>query len=207
MTWFARKAMAHIGMAMAALTFAVSPIVHAGDGAIDTPAAPYQWRNVKVGGGGFAPGIVFSPAERGLAYLRTDMGGAYRWDARMGQWVPLQDGEAESSYMGVESIAPDPVDAAVVYMAAGMNARGPAAIFRSADRGAHWKRTDVPFSMGGNEDGVALASDWRSIRTTTAGFSLGLVMTGCGAVWMPARIGTRSMGSLLPGSGFPTGRG
>lgn len=156
MTSFARKAMAHIGMAMAALTFAVSPIVHAGDGGIDAPATPYHWRNVKVGGGGFAPGIVFSPAERGLAYLRTDMGGAYRWDARMGQWVPLQDGEAESSYMGVESIAPDPVDAAVVYMAAGMNARGPAAIFRSADRGAHWKRTDVPFSMGGNEDGRGL---------------------------------------------------
>ena len=40
------------------------------------PAAPYAWRNVTVGGGGFAPGIVFSRAERGLAYLRTDMGGA-----------------------------------------------------------------------------------------------------------------------------------
>lgn len=41
--------------------------------------APYRWTNVKVGAGGYAPNIVFSPAERGLAYLRTDMGGAYRW--------------------------------------------------------------------------------------------------------------------------------
>ena len=39
----------------------------------DPAAAPYRWTNVTVGGGGFAPGIVFSPAERGLAYLRTDM--------------------------------------------------------------------------------------------------------------------------------------
>jgi photosystem II stability/assembly factor-like uncharacterized protein len=118
-----------------------------------TPSVPYVWNNAVVGGGGFAPGIVFSPAERGLAYLRTDMGGAYRWDAKAARWLPLQDEEAVASYMGVESIAPDPVDADRVYMAAGMSARGPAAIFRSADRGAHWQRTDVPFAMGGNEDG------------------------------------------------------
>ena len=40
-------------------------------------AVPYRWTNVTVGGGGFAPGIVFSPAERGLAYLRTDMAFAF----------------------------------------------------------------------------------------------------------------------------------
>ncbi len=116
----------------------------------------YQWKNVKVGGGGFAPGIVFSPAERDLAYLRTDMGGAYRWDAKAERWIPLQDGESESSFMGIESIAPDPVDADRVYMAAGMGSRGPAAIFRSEDRGAHWQKTRVPFAMGGNEGGRGL---------------------------------------------------
>lgn len=123
----------------------------------DTAAQiPYRWRNVTVGGGGFAPSIVFSPVERGLAYLRTDMGGAYRWDARAGRWWPLQDDEGESSFMGIESVAADPVDAGTVYLAAGMSARGPAAIFRSVDRGAHWRRTAVPFAMGGNEDGRGL---------------------------------------------------
>lgn len=117
---------------------------------------PYQWRNVKVGAGGYAPNIVFSPAERGLAYLRTDMGGAYRWDARMKRWIPLQDDSAVSSYMGIESIAPDPVDPDIVYMAAGMNAGQPAAILRSADRGATWRITPVPFAMGGNEAGRGL---------------------------------------------------
>ncbi|WP_076070455.1 WD40/YVTN/BNR-like repeat-containing protein [Sphingomonas montana] len=116
----------------------------------------YRWANVTVGGGGFAPGIVFSPVERGLAYLRTDMGGAYRWDAGLGRWLPLQDSEAVSSYMGVESIAADPVDPDIVYLAAGMATRLPAAIFRSADRGAHWTRVPVPFAMGGNEDGRGL---------------------------------------------------
>ncbi|MFK3891055.1 WD40/YVTN/BNR-like repeat-containing protein [Sphingomonas sp. NPDC079357] len=125
-------------------------------GAAPPPATAYQWQNVTVGGGGFAPGIVFSPVERGLAYLRTDMGGAYRRDSRSLRWEPLQDEEAESNFMGIESIAPDPHDPEVVYLAAGMSWRGPAAIFRSADRGAHWRKTVVPFAMGGNEDGRGL---------------------------------------------------
>ncbi|QIG81901.1 hypothetical protein G5C33_10785 [Sphingosinithalassobacter tenebrarum] len=119
-------------------------------------APAYRWQNVTVGGGGFAPGIVFSPAEAGLAYLRTDMGGAYRWDSARSRWIPLQDGETESSYMGIESIAPDPVDPDIVYLAAGMGSWGPAAIFRSGDRGAHWRKTPVPFPMGGNEGGRGL---------------------------------------------------
>lgn len=134
------------------LAMFVSPAVNV----LAAPAAPYAWRNVTVGGGGFAPGIVFSRAERGLAYLRTDMGGAYRWDAAADRWVPLQDDAAEPSYMGVESVAPDPVDANRVYLAVGMSARGAAAILRSSDRGAHWRTTPVPFAMGGNEDGRGL---------------------------------------------------
>lgn len=122
----------------------------------DAGGVRYAWRNAKVGGGGFAPGIVFSPVERGLAYLRTDMGGAYRWDRATARWVPLQDGMAEGSYMGVESIAPDPVDPDIVYMAAGMGAGTPAAMLRSADRGRHWTIVPVSFRMGGNEDGRGL---------------------------------------------------
>lgn len=121
-----------------------------------TPTVVYHWENVTVGGGGFAPGVVFSPVERGLAYLRTDMGGAYRWDAVAARWVPLEDGLAEGSYQGVESVAPDPVDADVVYLAAGMGAGSKTAVLRSADRGTHWTVVPVPFAMGGNEDGRGL---------------------------------------------------
>jgi hypothetical protein len=116
----------------------------------------YSWRNVTVGGGGYAPNIVFSSAEKDLAYLRTDMGGAYRWDARSRRWIPLQDSNSVSSFMGIESIAPDPVNPNVVYMAAGMNASAPAAIMRSTDRGRTWHVVPVPFAMGGNEPGRGL---------------------------------------------------
>ncbi|MDB5703432.1 MAG: hypothetical protein JWN66_548 [Sphingomonas bacterium] len=138
------------------VALAIAGFIALGTAASSQDNAAYQWRNVKVGGGGFAPGIVFSPAEQGLAYLRTDMGGAYRWDQAAGRWIALQDGMVEGSYMGVESVAPDPVDPEMVYLAAGMGATSPAAILRSADRGRHWTIVPVPFRMGGNENGRGL---------------------------------------------------
>ena len=118
----------------------------------DVRSEPYEWRNVTIGAGGFAPNVIFSRAEPDLAYLRTDMGGAYRWDARLARWIPQQDGNPVSSYMGIESIAADPVNPDVVYLAAGMGGWGEAAIWRSGDRGASWAVFDVPFKMGGNAD-------------------------------------------------------
>ncbi|HVJ01112.1 MAG TPA: hypothetical protein VM662_02960 [Sphingomonas sp.] len=140
-----------LGLALAALLIGAAPVAQQQQQPI-----PYSWQNVVVGAGGFAPGIVFSPAERGLAYLRTDMGGAYRWEDRAGAWVPLMDGFTEGSYFGIESIAPDPSDPNRVYAAAGMHQRGAAAMLRSNDRGTHWEVTEVPFRMGGNEDGRGL---------------------------------------------------
>lgn len=128
----------------------------AGTAARGEGAEPYDWANVTVGAGGFAPNIVFSRAEPGLAYLRTDMGGAYRWDAREERWVPLQDGTPVGSYTGIESIAADPVNPGTVYLAAGMGWWGEAAIWRSRDRGASWTVFEVPFKMGGNEPGRGL---------------------------------------------------
>jgi len=121
--------------------------------AAQTPKATYIWRNVKVGAGGFIPGIVFSRLEKGLVYLRSDMGGCYRWENSQKQWVPLQDPMSESSYFGGESIGPDPIDPNTVYIAAGMYRTDPSAMLRSRDRGKTWNVFPVSFRMGGNEDG------------------------------------------------------
>ncbi|HXX68980.1 MAG TPA: sialidase family protein [Polyangiaceae bacterium] len=121
-------------------------------------SAPYGWNNVVILGGGFVSGVIFSPAEKGLVYARTDVGGAYRWNGADGSWVPLTDefGRDDSGFDGIESMAPDPVDSNRVYAAVGEYVKswaGNGAMLRSTDRGGTWSKTDMPIKMGGNEYG------------------------------------------------------
>ena len=121
-------------------------------------ATPYTWKNVQIVGGGFVDGVIFHPTAKDVRYARTDMGGAYRWDAATHRWQPMLDWMPykDLNLMGVESIALDPADASRVYMACGTytNPNTPnGAILRSSDRGHTFQRTDVPFKFGGNEDG------------------------------------------------------
>ena len=43
------------------------------------------------GAGGYVSGIIPSKSEHGIIYARTDVGGAYRWDAANTRWIPLTD--------------------------------------------------------------------------------------------------------------------
>ena len=141
---------------------------HGGAATAATRSESYVWRNVAVGGGGFVTGLVMHPSERGLAYARTDVGGAYRWDAAARRWIPLTDGfgQADANLAGIESVAVDPSDPQRVYLAAGTYTHeraGNGAILRSADRGASFQRSDLPFKLGANElargNGERLAVD------------------------------------------------
>ena len=84
-------------------------------------AESYVWQSVAIRGGGFVPGLVFSTVEQNVLYARTDMAGAYRWDETKYGWIPIMDWltRPDMKYIGVESIAADPVDSNVVYMAVG----------------------------------------------------------------------------------------
>jgi photosystem II stability/assembly factor-like uncharacterized protein len=118
----------------------------------------YRWRNVVIGGGGFVPGLVFHASEKGLLYARTDIGGAYRWDASSARWASLTDwiGAADVNLLGIDSLAVDPSDANRIYLAAGTYTADFApngAILRSSDRGRTFARSNLPFKLGGNELG------------------------------------------------------
>ncbi|MFG2648170.1 xyloglucanase [Streptomyces sp. NPDC048436] len=129
------------------------------DDAERTAAAGYTWKNVRVDGGGFVPGIVFNRSEKNLAYARTDIGGAYRWQERTRSWTPLLDsvGWDDWGHTGVVSLASDAVEPDKVYAAVGTYTNdwdpGKGAVMRSADRGRTWKRADLPFKLGGNMPG------------------------------------------------------
>lgn len=144
-------------LSLLSLSLPLLPLSGAGS-AEQAPSQAYEWRNVRIGGGGFVPGITFHPSQRGLAYARTDVGGAYRWDDDKGTWTPLLDGLGmdDVNLTGVESLAVDPGDPSRLYLAVGTytNPRvGNGAILASGDRGRSFHRCDMPFRMGGNEAG------------------------------------------------------
>jgi hypothetical protein len=119
---------------------------------------PYVWRSIIAGGGGFVPGIVYHPTAKGLAYARTDIGGAYRWDDSSGKWIPLQDmmTRNNSDYMGILSIGLDRNDTNRVYMECGKYTQswaGAGAVLSSTDKGNTWTIYPLTVKIGGNEDG------------------------------------------------------
>ncbi|MFZ6760457.1 hypothetical protein ACO0K9_24910 [Undibacterium sp. Ji50W] len=122
-------------------------------------AAPvYTWNNVKIIAGGFVDGIVAHPAQQGLFYARTDIGGAYRYNSATSTWIPLNDWTSPSNWhqMGIESIAIDPNNANMLYMVAGMytqNWDGNAAVLVSSNQGASFTSYPLSFRTGGNDDG------------------------------------------------------
>jgi hypothetical protein len=112
--------------------------------------------NVAMGGGGFVSGIITSKIDPNLIYARTDVGGAYRWDNTNSKWIPLLDwsSSSETGYLGVESLATDPINANNLYMLVGISYfnSGKTAILRSQDKGNTFSITDVTsqFKADGN---------------------------------------------------------
>ncbi len=119
------------------------------------PTESYTWSNVAIGGGGYVTGMVYSRAEENLIYARTDIGGAYRWEASAGRWVAITDhlGQENWNLIGIESIAADPVDANRVYALCGTYMGSKGAILASEDKGNTWTQVDMPFDCGANNHG------------------------------------------------------
>src|SRR6185437_5768390 len=118
----------------------------------------YSWSNVRIVAGGYVTGIYFSSTEKGLMYVRTDVGGAYRRGPNDKQWVPLLDfiSRADSNWSGVEALGLDPTDPNRLYLAAGeYNASwaGNCAMLISADQGATFTTVPLNFKCGSNEPG------------------------------------------------------
>ncbi|MFI6804898.1 cellulose binding domain-containing protein [Streptomyces luteogriseus] len=147
-------------LALAAGLLSGAPTALAADPPAPKLAADtYTWKNARIDGGGFVPGIVFNRSEKNLAYARTDIGGAYRWQESSRTWTPLLDsvGWEDWGHTGVVSIASDSVDPNRVYAAVGTytNSWDPknGAVMRSSDRGASWQKANLPFKLGGNMPG------------------------------------------------------
>lgn len=110
--------------------------------AASTANAAYTWNNVQSWGGGYIPGVTFNSA--GQAYIRTDVGGAYKWNAGTETWIALNDGFSSDNDMGSMAFAVDQANDLNVYTTGGLYTAlswcSEASVFSSNDGGASWTR-------------------------------------------------------------------
>jgi xyloglucan-specific exo-beta-1,4-glucanase len=133
-------------------------------------AAP-AWGRIALGGGGAVPGLALPAQGRDVAYMRTDVGGCYRWDEGARRWTALLDhlGPERWNHYGVASLAADPHDPAGATVVAALGkytdswaqpSRG--VVVRSRDGGRTWQDTGLTIGVSSNRDqavGERLAFD------------------------------------------------
>ncbi len=125
-------------------------------GTLAAHAAP--WRSIAIGGGGFVTGLAAS-TDGSAIYLRTDVGGAYRWDAPQAQWRPITDSlpndvNNNGHLYGIGAIAVDPSNANRVFIACGKyNYSNPSGVYFCNDTRAEnpqWTLIDPTVRVCGN---------------------------------------------------------
>ena len=157
-----------------------------------------EWGTLKIGGAGFVSGIVTGQKEM---YLRTDVGGAYRYDYDINEWVQLFGfvTEYDRGLLSVKGIAIDPTDDMTAYFLCGCAYFSDAktVIFKTTDGGKTFTSVDVTehIQVHGNGDGreciEPIAVDPDDPNTiyaggdVTAGKSALIKSTDGGKTWNP----------------------
>ena len=106
----------------------------------------WTWKSVNNQGMGYVTGMVIHPDTKNapdLIYVRTDVGGAYRFDPSNQKWIQLMDfaNLSQKGYFMIESIAIDSNNPDNVYVAVDASNGGGGDILMSENRGKSWKTT------------------------------------------------------------------
>ncbi len=133
-----------------------------------TIPGPYAWKQLPIGGGGYITGMVIHPQNPNLRFLKTDIGGAYRFDPIGNKYdqilnFPFDDHEigngndaendGTNNLYGIDGIAVHPTNTNIVYMAADKRLQNKAAaIIKSTDQGTTWQVINAP-------DGIAFGAN------------------------------------------------
>lgn len=156
--------------------------------------AAYSWNSVQIWGGGYVPGVTFTAS--GDAYLRTDVGGAYKLNSD-NTWAPLNDAFTNPDDMGSVAIAVDSENEKYVYSTAGLymaSWSSSASLLRSSDGGSTWTKLPIELNgtklyLAGNGEGRGMGNRL-AIKGTTVFLGTnqnGLIKsTDRGATWTKA---------------------
>ena len=159
----------------------VAALVLAAGGRAATPT--YQFHNVQIVGGGFVTGLVAHPIIPELFFARTDIGGAYRWNALKRRWIPMLDWVTHDNLNveGTLSIAVDPVNPFNLYLAQGEYVESFAsngALYISHDLGNTFSVVSLPFQLGANETGRSSGERLAVVPWSPATLYLGTNVNG-----------------------------
>lgn len=158
----------------------------------------YNWDTLRIGGGGFVSGII---TGKDAMYLRTDVGGAYKYSYENQKWEQIFGflNDAERGLLSCKGIAIDPTDDNIAYFLCGCAYFSDAktVIFKTTDGGKTFTESDVTefIQVHGNGDGreciEPIAVDPDNPDTiyaggdVTAGKSALIKSTDGGKTWNP----------------------
>lgn len=113
---------------------------------------PYEYKHCPVPGGGYATGFLYHPTQEGLLYLRTDIGGTYRFDRESQSWVyliPHVNMEDLSQTYPI-ALAVDKDRPQMLYVMCGEYRKPCGELAISDDCGDTFRVKEVPFFVHGN---------------------------------------------------------
>ena len=120
-----------------------------------TETIEYVYRNCPIPGGGYVTGFLYHPKEKDLLYLRTDIGGVYRFDPAGQCWISLVEHVKTTAIDETfpSAIAVDPADPEILYIACGMGDGKDGLLCISHDRGENFTYETIPAPVHGNWPG------------------------------------------------------
>jgi hypothetical protein len=122
------------------------------------PGQFFNWKSVNIQGMGYVTGLAIAPQSPYDVYIRTDIGGAYRFIRQTNQWLPLLDmfdTNFAKGGIGVESIAIDPTLPKRIYVVVNhrnssfkagdgrMQYKYAGEVMVSDNQGGSWKSTNL----------------------------------------------------------------
>lgn len=119
----------------------------------------YTYKNLPIPGGGYATGFIFHPNRKDMLYLRTDIGGSYRYDFENDKWVSLTESvnmfDLSETYP--LALAVDEKNPERLLIASGVDAKGKSAVKGklsiSENKGKTFIHKEMPCYVHGNLNG------------------------------------------------------
>jgi photosystem II stability/assembly factor-like uncharacterized protein len=106
----------------------------------------WEMNVLRMDGGGWVTGMVIHPDDPFVRYVRTDVGGAFKWIEAEKKWKAITDWipPFHTGLYGIDAIALDPNDPDILYLAMGRGDNYYCGIYKSSDKGESFTRLPYP---------------------------------------------------------------